>query len=780
MIHDEAARLAALHDYAILDTPAEQEFDDLARLASSICGVPIALINLIDSDRLWSKAQVGLPLAEMQRVDAFCHETIQHPDLLVVPDLLADARFAANPTVRADPHFRFYAGAPLITPQGQALGTICILDRAPRNLTAEQQEALRALARQVMTQLELRRTATALQRALTARSAAVADLRVRTHAVEAATSGIVITDAALRDNPIIYMNPAFEELTGYAETDVLGHNCRFLQGPETDPGAVDEIRAAIRAGRSATVSLLNYRKDGTRFWQELSVSPLRDAGGRVTHFVGVQNDITERQQAAEALRRSEEHFHALIDSALDIVVLLDQEGHITYESPSVERVTGRRLGERTGRSFFEYIHAEDQTAVRAVFRDILAAPATVAVTEFRLATSAGSWAHIEAIAKNLLALPSVAGIVVNARDITPRKAATQALQQQYAFTTAITNSLGEGVYALDVQGRLTFMNPAAARLLGWTVEELLGAPMHDMIHYQRADGARVAAADCPLLSVLQSGTPLHTEEDVFTRKDGSLFPVAYTSAPIITEGRVQGAVLTFTAITERLQFQNQLKNQNVLLEQRVRARTRELEEAGLEILHRLGVAAEFRDDETGQHVARVGHMARRIARVLGLPEEEVAMIGLAAPLHDVGKIGVADRILLKPGALTEEEFAAMKTHTRIGGGVLAGSHFAVLQLAEQIALAHHERWDGSGYPHGLCADAIPLAGRIVAVADVFDALTHERPYKQAWPVPDAIAMIRRASGQHFDPQVVDAFLRVMEDVVAGEATLHTVLTSGSS
>ena len=201
-----------------------------------------------------------------------------------------------------------------------------------------------------------------------------------------------------------------------------------------------------------------------------------------------------------------------------------------------------------------------------------------------------------------------------------------------------------------------------------------------------------------------------------------------------------------------------LRAQNQQLEQRVRERTRSLEAAQMEILERLARAAEYRDDDTGEHIERVGRIAALLARALGLREAEVELVRRAAPLHDVGKIGIPDEVLLKPGKLTAAEFAQMQTHTMIGAKILSGSRFPILQLATEIALTHHERWDGSGYPHGLAREAIPLPGRIVAVVDVFDALTHERPYKSAWPVAAAVAELRRQRGRQFDPSVVTAFL----------------------
>ena len=205
----------------------------------------------------------------------------------------------------------------------------------------------------------------------------------------------------------------------------------------------------------------------------------------------------------------------------------------------------------------------------------------------------------------------------------------------------------------------------------------------------------------------------------------------------------------------------QIQSQNQILEAKVRDRTRELEAAQIEIIERLARAAEFRDDNTGQHTERVGQMAALLARQIGLSDTQVSLIRPAALLHDVGKIGIPDSILMKLGKLTPEEFELVKTHTTIGARILSGSRFTILRLAEEIAYNHHERWDGSGYA-GMKGADIPLAGRIVAVADVFDALTQKRPYKAAWPVAEAIAEIDRQRGRQFDPALVDAFMRVIE------------------
>lgn len=196
----------------------------------------------------------------------------------------------------------------------------------------------------------------------------------------------------------------------------------------------------------------------------------------------------------------------------------------------------------------------------------------------------------------------------------------------------------------------------------------------------------------------------------------------------------------------------------------VRAATAEIHARERETIARLARAAEFRDPETGAHIQRMAHYSALIARRMGLSEDFAEMLLDAAPMHDVGKMGIPDHILLKPGRHTPEEFAIMKRHAAIGHEILKGSASEVVQMGAVIALAHHEKFDGSGYPNALAGEAIPLVGRIVAVADVFDALTSERPYKPAWELERALAFLREGRGSHFDPRCIDAFLEALEEV----------------
>ena len=234
-------------------------------------------------------------------------------------------------------------------------------------------------------------------------------------------------------------------------------------------------------------------------------------------------------------------------------------------------------------------------------------------------------------------------------------------------------------------------------------------------------------------------------------------------------------------------YQDRLYRHSEELEEAVRRRTAELEASRLDVIHCLARAAEFRDDDTGQHVIRVGRYARVIAERLGFSKRELDIIEPAAQLHDVGKIGIADSILLKPGKLTPEEFEMMqkhcgfgkkiaqpvsdsdavvlRNHTDIGARIMNTGSSPILEMARRIALTHHERWDGTGYPLGLAGDDIPLEGRITAVADVFDALSSKRPYKPAFPLQKCFAIMAEGRGTQFDPEILDAFFDRRDDII---------------
>ncbi|MBA4367802.1 MAG: two-component system response regulator [Desulfobacterium sp.] len=211
--------------------------------------------------------------------------------------------------------------------------------------------------------------------------------------------------------------------------------------------------------------------------------------------------------------------------------------------------------------------------------------------------------------------------------------------------------------------------------------------------------------------------------------------------------------------------QEALKNQNLILDEKVKERTRELEETQIEVIDRLVMAAEYRDEETGNHIRRMSKYCEIMGRAAGLSARECEILSMASTMHDIGKIGIPDVILLKPGKLTSNEMEIMKTHTTIGSRLLAGSESVLLQTAEVIARTHHENWDGRGYPRGLKEDEIPLPGRIGCICDVFDALISERPYKRPWALDLAIAEINAGLGVQFDPDLVIIFNDRVDDFI---------------
>ncbi|SMB97628.1 HD domain-containing phosphohydrolase [Deinococcus hopiensis] len=606
----EAARLAALRRYAVLGTPPEAAFDRAVQVAAQVYGVPIALVSLVDVRRQWFKACYGVDMRETDRSISMCTHALEHDGVLIVPDTTLDERFAQNPLVTGPLHIRFYAGAPLVTPDGHKVGTLCILDTVPRpSLTPEQTATLQALADGVVSELELR----------CALAEQARERHVHTAVVKASLDAMVIVD---HDGCVLEWNPSAEQLLGYNREDVLG---------------ADLMRLIVPPG--------DYNR------HKLGVAQL-----------GQEQTAGQRRIELPILRRGGETLHC----------------------------------EYTVTSFY--------------------------VDDEQLFT-------------------------VYIRDLTEVRAAREAMKASYSLLRAVVDSVPETIFVKNLERQYVMMNTTGAARLGQPMEAILGRTDEDFFP------ASMAARRQRDEAVLETGTPMVTE---FTEKfpDGT-YRHFWTSKDVYRDpsGNAAGLIGAAFDITQRKQDEAIIRGYNQTLRDQVEA-------AQFEILARLARAAEYRDDDTGEHMNRVAMTAAGIARELNLPDETVALIGRAAPMHDVGKIGISDSILLKPGRLTPEEFELVKAHTTIGASILEGGNSPLVMVAEEIARTHHERWDGTGYPAGLAGETIPITGRIVAVADVLDALTSERPYKQAWSFEAAMTEIRTQAGRQFDPAVIAALERL--------------------
>jgi PAS domain S-box-containing protein/putative nucleotidyltransferase with HDIG domain len=311
-----------------------------------------------------------------------------------------------------------------------------------------------------------------------------------------------------------------------------------------------------------------------------------------------------------------------------------------------------------------------------------------------------------------------------------------------------------GSALVSVEGRYLRVNPALCAMTGFAEDELLGKHTQELTHPDD-----LAADVAPFAALLAGTLRDHHADKRYLRRDGTTLH-AKVAVTAIYDGTQRPAY-----------FYAQIQDVSESTEAAER-----IQQAQFETLSRLAGAAEYRDDKTGEHTRRVGALAGALAEARGLEAGLVRLIRLAAPLHDVGKIGIPDAILLKPGKLTAAEFALMQQHTSIGAQMLSGGVFPEVVIAEQIAANHHERWDGTGYPAGLSGEAIPIAARIVAVVDVFDALTHARPYKEAWTLEASLAELAAQAGRQFDPQVIAAFLALQPVQPEAPATASDALT----
>lgn len=523
--------------------------------------------------------------------------------------------------------------------------------------------------------------------------------------------------------------------------------------------------------------------DGTTNWFELSIQPVPEG-----LFI-LSIDISDRKRAEMVLQQSEERFRALIENSADAITLFDENGLTLYDSPAAPGMLGYHPDEMLGKSVFDLIHPDDASYTKDLFQRIASDPNGRAESIFRVCHKNGSWIWIEAVVTNLISEPSVQAIVANYRDITERVRSEEKIQRQLSHLGAlrdIDTSIASS-FSMDIS--LAMVLTQVMSQLGVDAAcVLLFNPITNSLSY--AAGRGFLTPDFAQGKVLRLGEGYAGEAalerrtihvtDLPARNDnprlqrvlpGEHF-VEYYGVPLLVKGHINGVLEIFCRSPldpdqDWLDFLQTLAGQaaiaidNATLFENLQRSNAELNMAYDATIEGWSHALDLRDKETEGHTQRVTDMTVRLAKGFGFSDAEIVHIRRGALLHDIGKMGVPDRILLKPGALTDEEWVAMKKHPTFAYEML--SPIKYLRPAIDIPYCHHEKWDGTGYPRGLKSDEIPLAARIFAAIDIYDALTSDRPYRPAWPKEKVLDHIQSLSGTHLDPQVVEFFLKQIKE-----------------
>jgi PAS domain S-box-containing protein len=528
------------------------------------------------------------------------------------------------------------------------------------------------------------------------------------------------------------------------------------------PAAVCGIAFGLRGGLVAAVAsfaLIMYGSHLSLLGSLARAVVLVLLGGMVGLFAD------ERRRLVSEIGRQD-------DLSQDLIGTASFDGFFTRLSPAWTRTLGYSREELLARPFLEFFHPDDREATAAEAARIAESNGESVSFQNRMLHQDGRDRWME---WDVHADTDARSFIVVGRDISARKEA-ESREEQAARDLAlaledaresnlrlhlVAEAVNHGLVTFDAEGTILRFNSSSERFFGYQREEVIGKNVSVLM--PEPDRAQHDGYIANYLRRGEAKTIGIGREVVGKRKDGSTFPMELAIGEVSRRGE-KNFIGIVRDITERKQLEAAALHYKDILEQTVRERTgelrertKELDEARVETLRKLALAAEYRDDQTFEHAERVGKTAALLGELLGLTVLEVDTIRQAAPLHDIGKLAVSDTTLLKPGKLTPEQWQQMRRHTTAGHEILAGSNSNVLSLAAEIALSHHEHWDGNGYPAQLTGEQIPLSGRIVALADVYDSLCHKRPYKQAWTVEHAVAEIHRLNGTQFDPAVVDAF-----------------------
>jgi len=536
---NEAERLEALRSYELLDTLPETVLDFITQAASDFCGTEISLISLVDESRQWFKSSVGLEASETPRDISFCGHAILQPDeLFEVEDTKLDPRFANNPLVTDNPNIRFYAGMPLTTSKGHSLGTLCVIDSKPKKLSSSQKEGLKHLSNAIIELFDQR-----LNTSLTPLGRAIE---------ETLNNGIIITDANKADNPITYCNKGFEVLCGYSHDEVIGRNCRFLQGEDTDPEELDKFRKAISNAQEYHGTIKNYRKDGSSFWNEVRVTPVFNNEGRVTHFYGIQQDVTKQRAAEERLLG----FSAVLEESLNEIYIFEVD---TLKFIQVNHGARNNLGysmeELTSMKAVDIKPAYTEESFREIIKPLLNGekPKIQFDTVHRRKDETDYLVEVHLQKMQFNDHPVFVSSII---DITERIQNKLDLKQANTFL----DSAPDATVIVDASGNIKISNQQMVELMGYSHDELLTMNVDTFVPQRyRHNHADHRANFISNAKVRNMGTGLDLTA---MTKDGREIPIEVSLSPIETpQGTLVAAAIRDTsarkAVEEELRIAKQ-------------------------------------------------------------------------------------------------------------------------------------------------------------------------------------------------------------------------------
>lgn len=511
----ETQRLASLRSYSILDSPPELPFDDIAHLAAQLCGAPAAMVSLIDERRQWFKARVGVSLSETPRDLAFCAHCILEPNYLEVPDALLDDRFFDNPLVTGEPHLRFYCGAPILTPEGHALGTVAVLDTVPRRLTAEQHMALQALARQAATQLEWRRHCLAQQKSSLVQAIRQREVERSVSLLFSNLPGLVYRCANDEQWTMEFMSDGARQLTGYAPEEFTQQRLTLgsLIHPDDRATVYEQVQEATAARRPFQLRYRLLAASGEEKWLWEQGAGVFADDGRLLALEGFICDVTQQQRAAEAAAREREFSDTVVNILPGVFYILDREGRFLRWNKRMEEATGYTTDELAALPAAKLFEAEQAQLAHAKIEEVFTQGE--AEVELDLVSKNGTRTPFYFTARRIPCGRSYCQVGMGI-DITKRKQAEDQLRDSEERFRLLFENSSDLVNILDDQCVIRFQSPSVERILGYKVDERLGHSAADILHPDELP--KVGALLCEALA--EPGLPLAAEFRC-RHKDGS-------------------------------------------------------------------------------------------------------------------------------------------------------------------------------------------------------------------------------------------------------------------